>query len=146
MPVHERMKSANDDRVTCMEVANLIREHVLGFKSPKGMVVVLLVGLRIEIYSFDGIEKASWGYNDSQFSTDANGRRFLTGPPILLSLAHDTESQLPIVLKREFGGCDMSIGKLWKLDPSAPDYNMMHLMHGDDVGVRISFDELPVIK
>jgi hypothetical protein len=126
-----------------MDVVRTIRERVGQFRCKKGMVVVLLEGCRVQIYLFDGVARTSWGYNNHVFSTDRIGETFLVGPPIVLALTVNTESLLPGILQKEFSQCDMSIGKLWKLDPSAWDYEMMKAFHGDDVGIRISFESLP---
>lgn len=141
--LRERIDESDVDRVSCMDVVRTIRERVSGFRRAKGMVVVLLEGCRVQIYLFDGIVRTSWGYNDHQFSTDRVGQTFLVGPPILLTLTVNTEALLPGILKKEFRDCDMSIGELWKLDPTAWDYEIMKTLHSNDVGIRISFEKLP---
>lgn len=138
----ERIDESDVDRVSCMDVVRMIRDRVATFSTSKGMVVVLLEGCRVQIYFFDGISQTSWGYNNHQFSTDRVGETFLVGPPTEIVLTVNTEHLLPDVIKREFASCDMSAGPLWKLDPTAWDYEAMKALHGGDVGIRISFDSL----
>ena len=121
----------------------MIRKEVATFKRSKGMVVVRLEGCRVRMYFFDGVSRTSWGYNNHQFTTDRVGQTFLVGPPAEVALTVNTESLLPGILKREFLGCDMSSGAIWMLDPTAWDYEAMKALHSGDVGIRISFDELP---
>lgn len=125
-----------------MDVVQLIRDRVAKFKHPKGMVVVLLEGCRVQIYFFDGIARTSWGYNSGEFTTDRVGETFQLGPPIVMVLTINTESLLASVLQREFKQCDMKAGPLWRLDPTAWDYEMMKVMHAGDIGIRISFDDI----
>ena len=141
---HEHIVSSDVERFGCMDIVQIIRQHVAEFKQSQGMVVVLLEGLRVQIFFFDGIAHASWGYNNEQFSTDAIGQKFLVGSPIVLALSSqaNSDSLLPEVVQREFANCDVSIGKLWRLDPTAWDYETMKVMHGNDVGIRISFTGL----
>ena len=141
--LRERISASDVERVSCMDVVRTIRERVGQFRGAKGMVVVLLEGCRVQIYLFDGIARTSWGYNNQVFSTDRVGETALVGPPIVFALTLNNESLLAGILQKEFSECEMSIGKLWKLDPSAWDYEMMKALHGDDVGIRISFDSLP---
>lgn len=129
-------------RVSCMDIVHLIKDSVSNFKSSEGMVVVLLEGYRVQIYLFDGISHVSWGYNNHIFSTDNIGKLFMVEPPLLLFLCMNTETLLPVVLKREFVDYDMSIGKLWKLNPQAWDYEMMRVLHENDISIRISFDKI----
>lgn len=139
----ERIDESDIDRASCMDVVWIIRDRVATFRRSEGMVVVLLEGCRVQIYFFDGISRASWGYNNRQFSTDRVGEMFLVGPPTEIALTVNTEHLLPDVIKREFASCDMSVGPLWKLDPTAWDYEAMKVLHGGDVGIRISLDSLP---
>jgi hypothetical protein len=138
----ERIDESDVDRVSCMDIVRTIRSCVAGFKHPKGMVVVLLEGCRVRIFVFDGIARTSWGYNNQQFSTDRIGQSFLVGPPMEFALTVNTESLLTDVLRREFGQHEMSIGSLWKLDPTAWDYEVMKVLHSNDFGIRISFDHV----
>ena len=146
----EELRKRNDesdiDRVSCMDIVRTIRSRVETFKHPKGMVVVLLEGCRVQIYFFDGIARTSWGYNNHQFSTDRVGQTFLVGFPLKFVLTVNTESLLPDVLRREFIQHEMSIGSLWKLDPNAWDYELMKVLHSNDLGIRVSFDHVPVPK
>lgn len=139
----ERIDDSDQDRVSCMDVARTIRDRVAAFNRSSGMVVVLLEGCRVQIYYFDGVARTSWGYNNHQFSTDRVGETFLVGPPTVLALTVNTEHLLTEVIEREFADYDMNIGPLWKLDPAAWDYEMMKALHEGDVGIRISFDQLP---
>jgi hypothetical protein len=140
--LRECIDASDVDRVSCMDVVCTIRRQVAGFKRSSGMVVVLLEGCRVQIFFFDGIARTSWGYNNHKFSTDLVGQTFLIGPPTVLALTVNTESLLPRILQREFCHCDMSMGNLWQLDPSAWDYEVMKVLHSNDVGIRISFDQL----
>lgn len=140
----EELRDESDiSRVSCMDVVRTIRKRVAEFKRTKGMIVALLEGCRVQIYFFDGIARTSWEYVNNQFLTDRVGETFIVGPPMVFALTINTESLLPGVLKREFAHCEMSIGNLWQLDPTAWDYKAQKLLHGDDVGIRISFDHLP---
>jgi hypothetical protein len=134
--------SGDVERVSCMDIVRIIRQQVAELKNSQAMVVVILEGLHVQIFFFDGISRVSWGYNNRQFSTDDVGRRFLVGPPFdcTLSINADSDALLPKVLQREFSDCYISIGKLWRLDPHAWDYEQMKILHGNDVGIRISFD------
>jgi len=134
------------DRVSCMDVALIIRKRVGEFVQSQGMVVVVQEGCRVQIHYFDGIARTSWGYNNRQFSTDMVGRTFLVGPPTVLALSPGAEPELAAVLQREFAQCEMSVGKLWKLDPTAWDFEAMEALHRNDVGIRISFNQLPAVK
>jgi len=131
------------ERCSCMDVVQLIGGRVAKFKHPKGMVVVLQEGCRVQIYFFDGVARTTWGYNNGQFTTDHVGEVFQLGPPSVMILTINTESLLLSVLQREFKQCDMKVGPLWQLDPTAWDYEMMKVLHADDVGIRISFDAIP---
>lgn len=130
-------------RVSCMDIVLIIRYEVSKFKRPAGMVVVLLEGYRVQLYLFDGIAHTSWDYTNQIFSTDLVGKLFLIQPPILLFLSMNAETLLPVILQREFAGYDMNIGKLWKLNPNAWDYDTMKLLHENDVSIRISFETIP---
>lgn len=141
--LRERIDESDVDRVSCMDIVRTIRSHVAAFKHPKGMVVVLLEGCRVRITFFDGIARTSWGYNNHQFSTDRVGQTFLVGPPMAFALTVNTESLLPDVLRREFSQHELSIGSLWKLDPTAWDYEAMKVLHSNHFGIRISFDHVP---
>lgn len=141
--LRERIDASDVDRVSCMDIVRKIRSRVAAFKHPRGMVVVLLEGCQVQIYFFDGISRASWGYNTHQFSTDLVGQTFLVGAPMEFALTVNTESLLPDVLRREFSQHEMSIGSLWKLDPVAWDYEAMKVLHSNDFGIRISFDYVP---
>jgi len=139
----ERRDGAKMDgmqRVSCMDVVNIIKDNVSNFQKSEGMVVVLLEGFRIKIFMFDGIAHASWGYNNHIFSTDSTV--FLIEPRIELLLSSNAQTLLSGILQREFSEFDMSIGNLWKLNPEGWDYDRMKALHGNDIGIRISFDKI----
>lgn len=138
----ERLDANDAERVSCMDVVRTIKAKVAGFSGAAGMVVVLLEWRTVRIFLFDGIARVTWGYNNQVFSTDRIGQTYLVGPPITLALSVGSEPLLSRILQREFHGCEITVGKLWKFDPNAADYVMMELLHRDDVGVRISFDNL----
>jgi hypothetical protein len=129
-------------RVSCMDIVRIVRQRVSELRNTQAMVVILLEGLRVQIFFFDGIARASWGYNNQQFTTDAIGKGFLSEPPMefALTVTPGADKLLPQVLKREFQGCDMTVGQLWRLDPNAWDYKFMKSLYEDDVGIRISFE------
>lgn len=104
------------------------------------MVVLLIFESRAVIYFFDGLARISWGYNHGEFTTDEIGKQLLVGGPVEFTLKPNANKVMPAVLQREFAEHDMSIGKLWRLNPNASDYAIMQVMHGDDIGVRISFE------
>ena len=60
-------------------------------------------------------------------------------PTYGLSINSDADTLVPKVLQGEFRDCDVSVGNLWRLDPIAWDYESMKVLHGCDVGIRISF-------
>jgi hypothetical protein len=145
IPLEERRDGFEVDgmlRVSCMDIVRIIKDNVSNFKRSEGMVVVLLEVYRVQIYLFDGIAHTSWDYTNQIFSTDMVGKVFLLGPPIVLALSTKAETLLPVVLQREFAEYDMNIGKLWKLNPNAWDYETMKVLHGSDVSIRISFDKI----
>ena len=129
-------------RVSCMDIVEFIKSSVYSFEHNKGMVVVILEGCKVQIFLFDGVARTSWGYNNHQFSTDRVGQTFLIGPPSVFAVTLNTEHLLAKAIQREFQRFDMSIGHLWKLDKTAWDYEAMEALHRDDVGIRISFENL----
>jgi len=146
IPLEEKREGFEVDgmsRVSCMDVVRIIKERVSNFKRSEGMVVVLLEVYRIQIYFFDGIAHTSWDYTNHVFSTDNVGKFFLIDPPIVLILSMNAETLLPEILQREFAEYEMNIGKLWKLDPKAWDYETMKILHDSDISIRISFDNIP---
>ncbi len=145
VPIEERRDCPVDDgrkSVSCMDVVQIIRDCVSSFKGSEGMVVVILEGYRLQIYLFDGIAHTSWGYNNHIFSTDLVGKTFLIEPPVELSISTYADPMLPIILQKEFEDNDIKIGKLWKLNPQAPDYEMMKILHENDISIRISFERV----
>jgi hypothetical protein len=145
VPLEERRDGFEVDgkqRVSCMDIVCFIKDSVSNFKSSEGMVVVLLEGYRVQIYFFDGIAHTSWDYTNQVFSTDRVGNFFLIRTPIVLTLCMNAETLLPVILQREFAEYDMNIGKLWKLNQQAWDYDMMKVLHENDISIRISFDKI----
>ncbi len=139
----QRIDETDVERVSCMDVVRMIRNRVAKFSRSKGMVVLLLEGCKVQMYFFDGVSRTSWGYNNHQFSTDRVGQTFLVGPPTVVALNANTEHLLADVVRKAFPHCDTNVAPLWKLDPTARDYQVMLAMHGGDISIRLSFDELP---
>ena len=145
IPIEERRDGFEEDgikRVSCMDIVRIIKDRVSNFKRSEGMVLVLLEGYRIQMYLFDGIAHTSWDYTNHIFSADQVGKESLIEPAIVLALSVNTETVLPIILQREFAEYDVNIGKLWKLDPNAFDYDIMKALHSNDIFIRISFDKI----
>ncbi len=145
IPIEERRDGFEVDglqRVSCMDIVRIIKESVYNFKRSEGMVVVLLEGYRVQIYLFDGIARTSWDYTNHIFSTDRISNCYLVGPPIVLLLSMNTETVLPIIMQREFAEYDIKIGKLWKLNTQAWDYEMMKILHENNISIRISFERI----
>jgi hypothetical protein len=127
-----------DDGISPEELVQNIRDRAARFTGV-GMVIILQEYYSIKMYVVDGVYKCTWGYNKEVFSIDKIAEPYLQKPVTVMKLKSGCEAALVPCLRDAFDKNEMSVGQLWRLDPTAWDYEAMKLMHQYDFGIRISF-------
>jgi hypothetical protein len=104
------------------------------------MVLVLIQSPTAQVYFIDGVHRCEWHYINDRLSLDWLGELCLDGPSLCLTLTPEVAADAAATIRSSFPGCDITAGSLWKLDPSAPDYQNMLQQHKYDLGIRVSFE------
>ncbi len=129
----------SETQVGVREVGDLISERAARFKGGLGMVLILQEGRRVRLYFFNGNPKVSYSYTNEQLSLSSEGQRVLDKSPVEMVLKSGEDAKFALSLQAKFSKYDSTSGPLWRLDPSAWDYQVMKLQHQYDFGIRISF-------